>query len=803
MLLSVKKILPIKITWNHTDYLTKNIIPFDNQIMFNIINVIDELNKLIRIYLQNLQSIDLSNTTPQKIILFKNFLHNIFILLNLDDQDEFNFKVKKFNKFISIDNVLGRGAEGTVYLVKIVFDNLESPQFIMKTNRTTSKDPYDQSTILLKEYLNYYAIGLLNEFTPNFVNTVGSIACNSFKINDVDGFNDKDQFYKGFCNCTGTKLCTLKNYIFMIPYKGDTIEKILENRSDIIISNFHEIILQIIYSFKIAFDKLGFIHNDLNLRNISMTELSKPVNLEYYFNDSKPPIIKSINTKYKVNIFDFGGSNIKKFDFIDSKDKKLSTYYQDKFNSQKESKWVKLAKELLQLQSSDPKRDTIIAELLTVNDLAQWYDLTFTKNQIKDRTDTYDALYGENFSAKVLGSTVTTDPNEFKKDIKTFVSDILRNVKDIPKKQVVQRYFDIIESSSTYDDLIMKIENIDITKIIKIDDKIKIDKYLEQFIIKRTNKIDETINMKLDKYLSTFKLQDIKPKNDISEQIDIDGYDADKLYGPTPNFNIDMIGKKIESYNLYGNIDNAKCNKNGKEYEIYFGNPGYTKYFNGYGNIYFSNVLPSELIQPERVGDNIEYTYAFVVNKYTKKIDIRYGRILNLTEIGAKHSIIADNDVVITSGELVIRLKSDNTKEYIININSSKMSPENSRLNEFNDYKPENSKHTQTFYYILMITFAFNFFKNLEPNINLKIAQGIKIKYGQNYDPRAGEKLFKYYTFAQCPNDSFIKSFYEFGKNNEIENACIGIKDDKGNIQNMKQYKFNGMTFLGCDWQNI
>ena len=61
------------------------------------------------------------------------------------------------------------------------------------------------------------------------------------------------------------------------------------------------------------------------------------------------------------------------------------------------------------------------------------------------------------------------------------------------------------------------------------------------------------------------------------------------------------------------------------------------------------------------------FTYAFVIDKYTNDISVRYGRLTNGAEIGAKHSIISYNDKIIVSGEIAI-VKNNDDVIYYINI---------------------------------------------------------------------------------------------------------------------------------------
>ena len=69
-----------------------------------------------------------------------------------------------------------------------------------------------------------------------------------------------------------------------------------------------------------------------------------------------------------------------------------------------------------------------------------------------------------------------------------------------------------------------------------------------------------------------------------------------------------------------------------------------------------------------------------------------------------------------------------------------------------------------------------------DENINIRLPKNMKIIYGEKFDPRKsnGDLLFKYYDENNkiCPSDDFINKYNEFGKKNNIYNACFLDKDD-------------------------
>ena len=794
MLLSVLDLMPFKILPEHVLYVRTKIFG-DGVDDLTETNIVDKVNQHITSLLDRLTGVDLSDTSVENIKLFKDLCNAILVVSNLDNANDFNLIMRNVGKWLNFISVLGSGAEGTVYSVEIEFGEKKSPMFVMKTSRSTS-DTYDESAILLKEFLNYSCVGTLYELTPNFIHSTALITCSSLKKLE---YTNSSMVSYGFCNCVGTKNCTLKNYMFMIPFKGPTVQNMI--KTDLVNVNKHldSIVLQVTYSIKIAQDKMQFSHNDLNTRNVSVSIYPEMRSLTYNLNDTP----KTLLTSAKVNIFDFGASEISKFDHILIKDQKLGEYYVTMFKTP--NIYESMLKEIINPATDRRRRDALKVELLKVHELAPHHELTFTKQHIKDNRYTYSVFYGDSTIKAILGSETTLDT---KSDIANFLNQILTEVREsirAPGATVETKTAGkiIMCKLNVYkDELLMSAT--DLSHFIRLLDPIvgksftggSITKYMSQ-----SGGSDVDIDRAIQGVLAGFGLQNIGPIVDGSRNINVIGYDADKLYGPAPTFKLQMILASYDAYNLYGDINYRPCIDGSTRKMIHFGNPGYAKYFAPDGDIWFSNCKPSELILPTANGENVYYTYAFVVNKLTGRINVNYGRIVNLTEIGATHSIIANNNPVIVSGELSIKM-TDGVIQYRININSSKMDHNKSKIALENNFN-KNMMHSNNFYYVLMINLALKFFNAID-TVGVTLPNNYVISYDVLYEPRrTGDLLFDYYTQnpPACPTAEFISAYNQFGRDKKLSNACIGYSRDDGSVENIKLMTVGENTFRACEWE--
>jgi hypothetical protein len=713
---SIRDILPIKLNNKMIEYIKTYFVfstnTSDNITPVNIIEILDsEIYNQLNYIIKNVR--DLSDTNVENILKTIDLFQNILLLNNIDYTDYLNLRIRGLEKWLKISKKISSGTEGYVYKVNIVFRDLTSPDLVLKKTQTEHT-----STELLKEFINYYIIGKLIDYTPNFISTLGLVVCNSNK-SSINAENSQT-----LCSCVGTMNCVNKNYLINIPYKGETIEHYIKVNPLIIKENLSLILKQIAYSLKISQEKFKFTHNDLNEKNISLTVYSEPKKLSYIFeNNTTIDIMSNI----KVNIFDFDASTFSDISKLEQIDKKIFDYYN-------------LKKKNINQYVFD-----------------ETYDYKYLINKLHTK------LSGEYYELEILSI--------HKQNISSVITmdEIINIIKDI---------------DDTVDELLRPITKPPpITRI-----------FPEQ--IKNLSVLTLDINNKLKKAVESIKLQDIKPIQDSYNNIDIDGYDSDKLFGPEPKFNYMMLAKSHDFYNMYGDIRNTKCKTDNEEKKIYWGNPGYSKFFSDDNPINWEDISPSELPHPTELNRYTSFTYAFVIDKYTKNISVRYGQIDNVTEIAGNHAIISYNDKIIVSGELGIK-KLDSSYIYYININSSKMNPVNSKINYHNI--KSNTSDTDNFYYILMINMALILFKAIEPSLEIRIAPGFNIKYGTQYEYRTsqGIKIVEYYDTIPCPNSETMLKYNEYGRKNKIKNACVGF-EEAGQIQNIKKVD----NILKCDWDD-
>jgi len=619
------------------------------------------------------------------------------------------------------------------------------------------------STELLVEFINYYIIGKLIKQTPNFVTTLGLVVCNSNNLVEAAENN------QSLCSCVGELNCTNKNYMISIPYKGDTFDKIITTNPRIIQEKFPEILKQILFTLKIAQEKFKFTHGDLNARNISLTVYPEPKTFTYVFeNQTTVSLVSTV----KVNIFDFGASKFSDVSKLEQIDKKLFDYYRTNFLQENSTGDL-----IRRYRLATPSEKLILEEQLfnlsklvsTGMDylLAKELDMLNMNNKQE-----IEQLFGEEIANYVFNvQTVFNETFDYKNLIK-----IMGQTASGALKELILEHQRQISSMTTLDQIIHLIDPGFGPQIIQVEIRNDATETMSDLPI-----LTLPINTKLANELDKIKLQEITPILDPANSIDIDGYDANKLYGDNPIFDFSMVAKAFNFYDMYGDIKKATCKDQGIEKQINWGNPGYSKFFNKVKSVNWEDIEPSKLPHPTEINKFTSFTYAFVIDKYTGNTSVRYGKLDDVTELGANHVIIAYNDKIIVSGELGIKKMSKVVDDFVyyININSSKMSSVNSKINSFNN-KP-NDSNTDNFYYILMINTALRLFRAMEPELGgkIQIAPGFNIKYTKPYGERhaQGIPIVEYYESGKCPDDETIRKYNEFGRTHKIKNACIGFKN--------------------------
>jgi hypothetical protein len=849
---SVSELLPLGFNTKHqSSYvrILKNFI-FDEEtkkVTDNLSLFIENANSELIKDLTQIQGIDLYNTSKTNKTIFMKFMYNILLICNLDYKFNPNKEVNSIQKILFFEKKLGGGAEGDVIKVCIKFADMTSPYFVLKLQRLTSSDTSDKSTGLLKEYLNYYSMNFINNDAPNFIPSIGLIICSSFINTGIDNISGPiNRFIPGICNCNGIKYsdktvsCRRRNYMLSYPFSGDTIEKMLESECDrkIFIINFNNIYKQIVLNLCIAQDKLGFLHKDLNLRNISIyiNNLNTSPKMIYMYKGTQI-ILENI---CRVNIFDFGASIIKDFSKLESDPNYTNfvTEYKNVFGlnktelSQDDEQKISLINKIIDTTENRKVRLDNFNTLFSLYGIyaqleASWIDvanwLAINVNNFEQYVKREGKMESQPhpFSANII--------EYYKKDtgvpdVKLTDADTLSDLKNFIEQLEINDY---IKSDTIFMNELKNIKkDLDKSKnISEIYNKLFIEseKYSEEDI-KPINHID-LFNLtkhiidgddNIKTFLDSFDIKTIVSIKDDARQVDIDGYN-NNVYGENPKFDYKLLLKSF-SDNEYANFAEDECifNEKIKEGEkeakpeeakpeevkkiIKFNNPSDARYFVFDDNdIYFNNVKISELPHPTTINERHSFTYAIIKNKYNNKFEINFGRIFNLTEIGAKHNIISYNSDILVSGELAIKKISDTEYEYVLNINSSKMNPSFSRLNNIN--KEVSGTYVNVFYYILMINLALNIFKIFDNTVDIKPSSGTKFKYGESPSERVGEKLIDYYTNKICPTPEFIASYNKFTKDNNI-NSCIDYKNDNDTYTNINQINMNNKKIDFCKHMN-
>ena len=237
-----------------------------------------------------------------------------------------------------------------------------------------------------------------------------------------------------------------------------------------------------------------------------------------------------------------------------------------------------------------------------------------------------------------------------------------------------------------------------------------------------------------------------------------------------------------------------------------------------------------DLPHPTTCNDKYAFTYIIVYSDIDARYHIRYGRIINITEIGVKHSILAKKDWIIVAGEIAIRCVSSKpvkSYEYVMNINSSKMKRHEivtDKLNQLNrsrvvktetmseiKYKIlvknyEIADHTREtvyqhqafqFYYIMMVQLAYRILLQFAPRQLLRISRNTMILYSETLyesESSTNEYLVPYYEekIPTCPSDAFIADYNQFGKTiDTMYGACIDKRDKDGTYHHLQVVENN------------
>jgi hypothetical protein len=308
----------------------------------------------------------------------------------------------------------------------------------------------------------------------------------------------------------------------------------------------------------------------------------------------------------------------------------------------------------------------------------------------------------------------------------------------------------------------------------------------------------------INKFFEDFKINQITPIDDKDNNIHLDGY-TENIYGENPinDFNF-CDGPNTDKYAKIDNSMIIECiypDVPDKTYKMAWSNPDKSKRM----NILYHNVLLSDLVHPIEIDSKTSYTYVVVRNITSNNYSIIFCQVFNITEIGAKHTIIAGGQCIIVSGELAIIKKNEIDYEYVININSSlmKYTNKNNKLNFINNIiKPSDIKFAlgHKFYYIYKYNIIFKLLKLLNPDCNIRIMKNTNITVNEEpsiyeYSPyKAGnEVLFDFYKDPPlCVSSEFVTKYNEFGMK-EDTSICIDVVEKGTEFTKISRV---GNTFL-------
>lgn len=250
-------------------------------------------------------------------------------------REQFDILTEIINKFtkkdqnyiqnwINIEKLLGTGAESFNYLSKLNMNEQDVKVVIKKfKNEEQAMEKFKKELIIFKRLRQLR----IEKNIPNFLYYIGHFECNDRNIGEVTKICkcDKDcinktyvvlEYIKGseFRNIFLKKLGLTSGIIGNLSLldkkltslnisKSSTLDNILNELVKCVI----QISKQLALALHMANESIGFIHDDLDQRNVVIIEHNNPVTTTYNFN-SKPPI--KITSKYIPVILDFGVSSI-------------------------------------------------------------------------------------------------------------------------------------------------------------------------------------------------------------------------------------------------------------------------------------------------------------------------------------------------------------------------------------------------------------------------------------------------------------------------------------------------------------
>lgn len=219
---------------------------------------------------------------------------------------------------ITIDRKLGKGAEGYTFAARININTVPIP-FVIK--RSTYPGGLESSANVNKKIMGENILSeKLNELRteiPNFVLTFGSFMCPASIFTNMGIAENADLTpairdpVNALCKPDGT----VNNiYTVLEPITGtdprDLIERLLVDEEvatkNAVCKIVFNLMMQICLSLRLADERYGFRHGDLEPRNTLVVQLDAPIDITYRLRGGDVVV----NTQYILMILDFGVSSI-------------------------------------------------------------------------------------------------------------------------------------------------------------------------------------------------------------------------------------------------------------------------------------------------------------------------------------------------------------------------------------------------------------------------------------------------------------------------------------------------------------
>jgi hypothetical protein len=227
----------------------------------------------------------------------KLYLNNCEVITDLKDCNII------FDNYQWMKEVPKIGAYGFLY---IVYNKNINKETFLKVQRYYGSNREMQISCLVSKY-------------PNFVKTYNGWICDEEPVEDIW---KKSRLSKELLKSSNPNERTLLSFIEMEKYNG-SFNDLFFNGTQLTFNDKVSVCFELFYSMKIAYDELGFIHNDIHYGNIFYQYNNKPRNYDIETrNESDKRITLNINCS---SIFfpiwgDFGRSFVLKGEYKSNDD---------------------------------------------------------------------------------------------------------------------------------------------------------------------------------------------------------------------------------------------------------------------------------------------------------------------------------------------------------------------------------------------------------------------------------------------------------------------------------------------------